>query len=89
MPTESATKDRHPAGALRNEFTLRTHEPHRQNLCTRKYRAEGGARNVGIDLIRDRDQTVTNHLESDRVDEESLDLDFVCPLIFVALLDNA
>jgi len=61
-------EDRHPPSALRNEFTLRTHEPHRKIFVLVNIGAEGGARNVGIDLIRDRDQTVANHLESDRVE---------------------
>jgi hypothetical protein len=81
-------EDRHPPGALRNEFTLRTHEPHRKIFVLVNIGAEGGARNVGIDLIRDRDQTVANHLQGDRIDRRLVQVGFKLPFMCVSLLPS-
>jgi hypothetical protein len=61
-------EDRHAAGALRDELTVRAHQPHGKIFILIYVRAEDCARDVSVDLIGDRDDAVADDLEGDRVD---------------------
>ena len=59
---------RHPAGRLRDEMPLDIDKTDGEILIFIDIRAEGRAGDVGVDLVRDRNDTVTQHFERDRIE---------------------
>src|SRR5579875_1225915 len=60
-------EDRHPSGRNCDELAARSRQPYRIVLVLVNIRAEGGARHVRVDLIGDRDDSVADDFERDRV----------------------
>src|SRR5262249_17766437 len=69
-PARVGDERRHPAGALRDQRAAGVGQPDREIVVLVDVGAECGALDVGVDLVRDRDETVTDHFKSDRVDGE-------------------
>ncbi len=59
---------RHAAGTLSDELTVRADQPDGEVFILVDVRTEGRARDVGVDLIGDRDDAVADHFEGDGVD---------------------
>jgi hypothetical protein len=53
-------EDRHTAGALGDEITIRTYQPNGEIFILVYVRAEGRTGDVRVDLIGDRDDAVTD-----------------------------
>jgi hypothetical protein len=60
-------EERHAAGALRQQPAVRIDDANRIVLVLIDDRAVSRAGNVGVDLIRDRNQPPPDHLDSDRL----------------------
>ncbi len=60
-------EDRHAAGALGDQLTIRAYQPNGEIFILVYVRAEGRARDVRVDLIGDRNDAVTDDFEGDGV----------------------
>ena len=65
-------KHRNTAGALRDQLAVGSGEAHGKIFVFVNIRAKRRARDVGVDLIGDRHQSVADHFEGDRVDGWSM-----------------
>ena len=61
-------EDRHTAGALGDELTIRTYQPNGEIFVLVYVRTKGRARDVRVDLIGDRNDAVTDDFEGDGID---------------------